>query len=79
MNRFVAGVRPLSCAAALLIGAIVLQGCETVEPWQRATLAKPIMALDVNSQDSTRRLHTFASREAANGAASMQGGGCGCN
>jgi hypothetical protein len=61
------------------LSATLLQGCATVAPWERGTLAKPHMALDTNPQDATRRAHMFSSREAATGAGASQGGGCGCN
>jgi hypothetical protein len=79
VSRSFTGASRLLCAAAFILGPLLLQGCETVEPWQRAALAKPIMALNANPQDNARRAHTFNSREAASGSASAQGGGCGCN
>lgn len=79
VNRSDMGASRLPCAAACVLAALVLQGCESVAPWQRATLAKPVMALTVNPQDDARRAHSFDSREAASGSAGAQGGGCGCN
>lgn len=51
-----------------------------VQPWERGNLAKPIMAPDPSSLQSSLRVHIYASREAA-GAATFgaAGGGCGCN
>jgi hypothetical protein len=54
-------------------------GCATVKPWQRETLADPIMQPDRNPMASAFLDHIYFSREAANGGRSVGGGGCGCN
>ena len=56
-----------------------LCGCTTVEPWERGTLAKPQMALDIYPLQSATRAHNYGSREAGAGSNAGQGGGCGCN
>ena len=55
---------------ALAIGALFGTGCETVKPWQRATLADYTMRANE---------HVFLSREEASGGTGVGGGGCGCN
>lgn len=66
--------------AVLLCLAALSGGCTTVRPWERGNLAKPLMAPDPSSLQSSLRVHTYATREAA-GAATFgaAGGGCGCN
>ena len=59
--------------------AVVLCACATVEPWQRGTLAKPHVALDPHPQRTALIAHVRAAREAASGAVSKDGGGCGCD
>ena len=55
-----------------------LNGCTTVQPWERGNLAKPQMALDPYPMQSALRGHIYGSREAAAGGNAAQGGGCGC-
>jgi hypothetical protein len=64
-------------AAALLL--ILATGCSTVKPWQRGTLADPIMQGDRNPIGEELLAHVYFSREAASGGRSVGGGGCGCN
>jgi hypothetical protein len=54
-------------------------GCATVKPWQRETLADPIMQPDRNPMATAQLEHVWFSREAASGGRSVGGGGCGCN
>ncbi len=70
----------------LLRGAIaacllLLAGCAGMEPkaWQRGDLARPEMAWDPDPVDAAIREHTYNSKEAASGSATVAGGGCGCN
>ena len=66
-------------AALLLFSSTVLANCAHVKPWERGHLAKPHMALDHNSLQSSTRSHHHGSREAgAASNASSGGGGCGC-
>lgn len=67
-------------AAALVAGA----GCssaslERVKPWQRATLADPIMNPARDPLQTAMRDHVYFSREAASGGRGVGGAGCGCN
>ncbi|HTQ99234.1 MAG TPA: DUF4266 domain-containing protein [Candidatus Acidoferrum sp.] len=62
----------------LLLLIVLLPGCHAVEPWQRETLAKPVMAVTPLPLDATRNAHVQQSREAGAHAAAAGGGGCGC-
>lgn len=54
-------------------------GCAPVAPYQRAHLARDDMALEGNLGTMKALEKTFSAKEAANGGASVGGGGCGCN
>jgi hypothetical protein len=60
---------------------LLLAGCAGMEPkaWQRGDLARPEMAWDPDPVDAAIREHTYNSKEAASGSATVAGGGCGCN
>jgi Domain of unknown function (DUF4266) len=58
---------------------LLATGCATVKPWQRESLADPIMQPDRNPMQVAQLEHVFFSREAASGGRSVGGGGCGCN
>lgn len=65
-----------------LVGLLVvatLCGCETVQPWERGTLAKPEMQWQPNRMEAQLRAQVYASKEASSGGAGAAGGGCGCN
>ena len=73
-------MKPSKLPLLLLTGFILsLLGCANVEPWERATLAKPEMALEVYPLQSSMRAHNYGSREAGASSAAGLGGGCGCN
>jgi hypothetical protein len=62
--------------------AIAASGCalEKVQPWQREYLARPEMNWDAGLVgEQAQRDHTYVSKEAATGGATIGGGGCGCN
>jgi hypothetical protein len=63
----------------IAIVAGVLAGCESVEAWERGTLAKPEMAIVSDSLEAALNDHIYFSKEASNGGHSATGGGCGCN
>lgn len=65
----------LPLAAVALAGA----GCETVEPWDRGTLADYTMRADRDGQAETFYEHVYFTREGASGGKGVGGGGCGCN
>ncbi len=60
------------------LAAITCTSCASVEPWERGTLARPEMAVDPSPLQSEARAHVYESREGASGAATSDGGGCGC-
>jgi Domain of unknown function (DUF4266) len=62
----------------LLMIAVTLPACTTVQPWERGNLAKPQMALDPHPLQSALQAHNYGSREAGAGGNAAQGGGCGC-
>jgi hypothetical protein len=62
---------------ALMLASIA--GCASVKPWQRGTLADPIMLPDRDPLGQAMIDHVLFSREAATGGRSVGGGGCGCN
>jgi len=53
--------------------------CAPVAPYQRAHLARDDMSLEGNPGNAKALEKTFSAKEAANGGASVGGGGCGCN
>ena len=65
-------------AAALLI-LMCLSACETVQPWERGTLAKAEMQWSPDPLEATLRDHIHFSKEASTGGGGAAGGGCGCN
>ena len=56
-----------------------LASCESVEAWERGTLAKPEMAIEADAMEAALNNHIYFSKEASNGGHSATGGGCGCN
>jgi len=73
--------RAARLAAFVLIGAGA-SGCsmmEPVAPWQKGMLAQPAMRFDSSGAEGRFASHVYESKEAASGAGSVGGGGCGCN
>jgi ABC-type uncharacterized transport system auxiliary subunit len=66
----------VSTAAACLAA---LAGCATVQPWERGTLAKPVMATEAPAHETTQKLRTYSAKEGGAAASGVGGGGCGCN
>ena len=64
---------------ALVASALLGTGCETVKPWQRATLADYTMRADRDQLGAAFNEHIWFSREEAAGGSGVGGGGCGCN
>ena len=62
-----------------LILAFTLSACETVQPWERGTLAREEMQWQPDATESRLRGQVYTSKEAASGGAGAAGGGCGCN
>ncbi len=63
----------------LLCIVCVLQGCATVEPWERGTMAREEMAFVPDKLDQNFRDHIHYSKEGARMVGAGSGGGCGCN
>ncbi|WP_317963768.1 DUF4266 domain-containing protein [Methylocaldum szegediense] len=55
------------------------QGCTSVAPWERGTLAKEQMSITPDPNLTRLRDHIFSSKEASQGGHGGTGGGCGCN
>jgi hypothetical protein len=74
-------MKPLIIVSALLLPG-VLSAC-AIEPWvrpyEREYLADPIMNTSRDPIADKHRQHVFDTREAARGATTSEGGGCGCN
>ena len=64
--------------AGLLLLA-TLCGCETVQPWERGTLARDEMQWRDDVMEARLRDQIHASKEASSGGPGAAGGGCGCN
>lgn len=59
-----------------------MSGCASepwVKPYEREFLADPIMSTARDPLSDKHRQHVFDTREAARGATTSGGGGCGCN
>ncbi|HEX8914307.1 MAG TPA: DUF4266 domain-containing protein [Humisphaera sp.] len=69
----------LACLATLGLFAALAGGCAGVKPWERGTLADPIMRPDRDPLGAGLVDHAFFSREAASGGRTVGGAGCGCN
>lgn len=67
----------------LLIPAIALSACSPalvrVQPYERGTLAKPVMADSLDPLRAAMTDHAYFSREGSFGGGGVGGGGCGCN
>ena len=68
----------MKALTALVLLALAC-GCAPVAPYQRGFLARDDMALEGNIGTLKALEKTFSAKEAANGGASVGGGGCGCN
>lgn len=65
------------CAvAALTLGCAPLQ---PVAAWEKGALAQPTMRFDRDRAAARYSAHIYDSKEAASGAGSVGGSGCGCN
>jgi outer membrane biogenesis lipoprotein LolB len=63
----------------LLLAALLLAACETVQPWERGTLARDDMQWQTDVMEDRLRNHIQYSKEASSGGSGAAGGGCGCN
>jgi len=65
--------------ATAAVALALLAACATVPPWERGTLAKPVMSVDDPPQEKTQKLRTYSAKEGGAAATGVGGGGCGCN
>lgn len=63
----------------LILFCLGLSSCQSVQPWERGTLAKPEMQLEVDKLGSQLRRQVYFSKEASSGGSEVAGAGCGCN
>ncbi len=77
VNPLNTGIRRPLLALAVLMS--LSGGCAAVKPWQRETLADPIMQPDRSPMASALLDHVYFSREESSGGRTVGGGGCGCN
>ena len=68
---------PLCLAACLTL--LCLSACETVQPWERAVLARDDMQWQDDPAEERLQEQIHYSKEASSGGADAAGGGCGCN
>ncbi len=69
-------------ALLYLLTLVFLSACtnlSVVQPWEKGNLAKQEMTFDNDRAESAFSEHTYSSKEAASGGATVGGGGCGCN
>ena len=62
--------------------SLLFMGCspKEVKPWEKETLAQPIMQFEGLHPEVTKfESHVYFSKEASRGGAGVSGGGCGCN
>ena len=71
--------RGTSRAVALALAVAFVSGCVTVRPEQRQFLADPSMTFGSGGQGAADLDHVLENREGSSGAATVSGGGCGCN
>ena len=58
---------------------VALTGCETVQPWERGTLARDEMQWQPDTMEARLESQIYSSKEASSGGSGAAGGGCGCN
>ncbi len=75
MTRAVGLIMVAGVGMALLASV----GCATVQPWERGTLAKPVMATEDAAHETAQKLRTYSAKEGGAAATGVGGGGCGCN
>ena len=67
----------------LAVSIFLFMGCsliKEVKPWEKETLAKPIMQFGGLHPEVTKfESHVYFSKEASRGGSGVAGGGCGCN
>jgi hypothetical protein len=66
-------------ALALAIVVLLAGACNPVAPYQRGYLARPDMGFEESPGAAKAQEKMFVAKEAASGAATVGGSGCGCN
>jgi len=61
------------------LAILLLTSCESVQPWERGTLARPEMQLIRDQLGDALYDQVYYSKEASSGGAGAAGAGCGCN
>ena len=61
------------------LAILLLTSCESVQPWERGTLARPEMQLSSDPLSDVFYEHVYYSKEASSGGTGAAGAGCGCN
>ena len=61
------------------LAILLLTSCESVQPWERGTLARPEMQLSRDQLGDALYDQVYYSKEASSGGAGAAGAGCGCN
>jgi hypothetical protein len=73
-------LKPVIAAVA---ATLLLPACSPalvrVKPYERGTLARPVMADSLDPLGTAMTEHAYFSREASFGGGGVGGGGCGCN
>jgi hypothetical protein len=75
MNKAMA----ISSVVLLAVSGLLLGGCSTVRPWERAALADYSMKPDRDPLSTAMSEHIYFSREASSGGRGVGVSGCGCN
>jgi hypothetical protein len=65
--------------AGVVVALLANAGCATVQPWERGTLAKPVMSMEEPAHETAQKLRTYSAKEGSAAATGVCGGGCGCN
>jgi len=65
--------------ATVLLIALGLGGCVTIQPWERGRLAQPDMQFGGAEELAAAEAHATEVREGSAGGFDAAGGGCGCN
>ncbi len=62
----------------VILFAVTITGCATVQPWEKGLLGDPIMLIDSNPLEKGLIEHHIDYREGSVGGTGAQSGGCGC-
>jgi hypothetical protein len=64
---------------SMVLGTTACSAIHPVQAWEKGYLAKNSMKFDYDKLAMKNSEHIYTSKEAAAGASSVGGGGCGCN